>query len=138
MSGSAHLFQLATLKMLQAERCRAVADVLDLRRAALTERHRPAVALHHVEVWRGRAATASRTRLRHVIGSALYSLGVDLATASRALRSEASRLEQEAAALRRRAHVLAEAEARAAARARAVPVPTAGFLERSARVKASS
>ena len=104
----------------------------------MTERHRPVVALHHDEVWRGRAATASRTRLRHVIGSALYSLGVDLATASRALRSEASRLEQEAAALRRRAHALAEAEARAAARARAVPAPTAGILERSARVKASS
>ena len=77
------------------------------------------VALHHAEVWRGRAATASRTRLRHVIGAALYSLSFDLATASRALHSEASELEQEAAALRRRARALAEAEARAAALARA-------------------
>ena len=83
-------------------------------------------ALHHVEVWRGRAASASRTRLRHVIGAALYSLGFDLATASRALHSEASRLEQEAAALRSRARALAEAEARAAAMARAerAPVPS--------------
>ena len=103
MSISDQLFQQATLNMLRAERCRSVADVLDRRRAALTDRHEPVVALHHAEVWRGRAATASRTRLRHVIGAALYSLGFDLATTSRALRSEASRLEQEAAALRRRA-----------------------------------
>lgn len=99
--------------MLRAERCRSVADVLDRRRAALTERHEPVVALHHAEVWRGRAATASRTRLHRVIGAALYSLGFDLATTSRALRSEASRLEQEAAALRRRARAIAQAEARA-------------------------
>ncbi len=89
-------------------------------------------ALHHEEVWRGRAATASRTRLRHVIGAALYSLGLDLATTSRGLRSEAFELEQEAAALRRRASVLAEAEARAAMRSRPVPVSPAGVLERSA------
>ena len=116
MSSSSGLFQQATLKMLRAERCRSVAGLLDRRRAALTDRHEPVVALHHAEVWRGRAATASRTRLRHVIGAALYSLGFDLATTSRALRSEASRLEHEAAALRRRACALAEAEARAAMR----------------------
>lgn len=115
MSVSQQLFQQATLKALRADRCRSVADVLDRRRAALTNRHEPVVALHHAEVWRGRAATASRTRLRHVIGAALYSLGFDLATTSGALRSEASRLEQEAAALRRRARVLAEAEVRARA-----------------------
>ena len=115
MSRSDQLFREATLKMLRAERCRSVADVLDRRRAALTERHRPVVALHHVEVWRGCAATASRTKLHQVIGAALYSLGLDLATVSGALRSEASRLEQEADALRRRARVLAEAEAQAAA-----------------------
>ena len=103
MSISDQLFHQATLKMLRAERCRSVADVLDRRRAALTDRHEPVVALHHAEVWRGRAATASRTRLRRVIGAALYSLGFDLATTSRTLRSEASKLEQEAAALRRRA-----------------------------------
>ena len=105
--------------MLRAERCCSVADVLDCRRSALTERHQPVAALHHEDVWRGRAATASRTRLRHFIGAALYSLGLDLATASRALRSEASRLEQEAASLRQRARALAEAEARAAAKAAA-------------------
>ncbi len=103
MSISDQLFRQATLKMLRAERCHSVATVLDRRRGALTERHRPVSALHHAEVWRGRAATASRTRLHRVIGAALYSLGFDLATASRALRSEASRLEQEAAALQRRA-----------------------------------
>lgn len=103
MSTSQQLFQQATLKALRADRCRSVADVLDRRRAALTGRHEPVAALHHAEIWRGRAATASRTRLRHVIGAALYSLGFDLATTSQALRSEASRLEQEAAALRRRA-----------------------------------
>ena len=97
---------------MQAERCRSVANTLDLRRGALAERHRPVVALHREEVWRGRAATTSRTRLHRVIGAALYSLGLDLATASRALRSEASRLEQDAAALRNRARTLAETEAR--------------------------
>lgn len=104
MSISNQLFQQARLNMLRAERCRTVAEVLDRRRAALTDRHAPVVVLHRVEVWRGRAATASRARLRHVIGAALYSLGFDLATTSRALRGEASRLELEAAALRRRAH----------------------------------
>ena len=99
---------------MQAERCRSVADTIDLRRAAVTERHRPVVALHREEVWTGRAATASRARLQRVIGAALHSLGLDLATASRALRSEAARLEQEAAALRTRGRAAAEAEARAA------------------------
>lgn len=111
MPSSYQLFQPAILKALRADRCRAVADVLDRRRAVLTDRHEPVVALHHAEVWRGRAATASRTRLRHVIGAALYSLGSDLATTSRALRGEASRLEQEAAALRRRARERSSASA---------------------------
>ncbi len=101
---------------MQAERCRSVANTLDLRRGALAERHRPVVALHREEVWRGRAATASRARLHRVIGAALYSLGLDLATASRALRSEAARLEQDAAALRSRARTLAVTEAQSASR----------------------
>ena len=67
----------------------------------MTERHRPVMVLHREEVWMGRAASASRAKLQRVIGAALYSLGLDLATTSRALRGEASRLEQEAAALRR-------------------------------------
>ena len=100
---------------MRAERCRSVADTLDVRRAALAERHRPVVALHREEVWRGGAAAASRIRLQRVIGAALYSLGLDLATASRALRSEASGLEQEAIALRAQARARAEAEAREAA-----------------------
>lgn len=115
MSSSAQLFQEATLKMLRAERCRKVAEVIDRRAAALAERHRPVIVLHHEEVWRGRAATASRTRLHDVIGASLYSLSGGLAAISRALRSEAAELEQEAAALRRRARALAAAEARAAA-----------------------
>lgn len=114
---STQLFQRATLKMLQAERCRSVAEVLDRRRAVLIDRHRPVAALHHEEVWRGRAATVSRTKLRRVIGVALYSLGFDLATASVALRNEASKLEGEAASLRSRARSLAEAEARERMRA---------------------
>ena len=124
MSSSSQLFHEATLKALRAERCRAVAEVLDRRRVVLAERHRPVAALHHEEVWRGRAATASRHKVRRVIGAALYSLSLDLATASRALRAEASRLEQEAARLRARARALADAEARAAVRA-------GGILSRS-------
>ena len=60
----------------------------------------------------GRAASASRAKLRRVIGAALYSLGLDLATTSRALRGEASRLEQEAAALQRQGQALPEPTAR--------------------------
>lgn len=89
-----------------------MADTIDLRRAAVTERHRPVMALHREEIWRGRAASASRARLQRVIGAALYSLGLDLATTSRALRGEASRLEQEAAALRRQSRALPEPTAR--------------------------
>ena len=112
---SSQLSGAATLKLVRADRCRSVADVLDRRRAAVTERHEPVVALHREEVWRGRAATASRARIRRVIGAALYSVGLDLAATSGALRNEASRLEQEAAALQRQASTLAAAEARAAA-----------------------
>ena len=108
-SGSSQLSGEATLRLVRADRCRSVADTLDSRRAAVVERHQPVVALHREEVWRGRAATVSRSRLSRVIGAALYSLGLDLATTSRALRAEASRLEQEAAALRRQASAL-EAE----------------------------
>ena len=103
---------------MQAERCRSVADTLDLRRAAVIERHRPVVALHRDEVWMGQAASASRAKLQRVIGAALYSLGLDLATTSRALRLEAGSLEQEAAMLRTRGQAAAMAETRAA------PVPT--------------
>jgi len=115
MSISLHFFSQATARIIQADRCRSVADTIDLRRAAVTERHLPVVALHREEVWMGRAASASRAKLQRVIGAALYSLGLDLANASRALRSEASRLEQEAAALRCRGRALAAAEARSAA-----------------------
>jgi hypothetical protein len=111
---SAYLYGQATAKIMQAERCRSVARVIDLRRAAVIERHQPVLALHREEVWMGRAASASRANLQRVIGAALYSLGLDLATASRALRSEAGSLEQEAAALRVRGRAAAEAEARAA------------------------
>lgn len=107
---------------MQAERCRSVADTIDRRRAAMIERHQPVVALHREDVWMGRAASASRANLLRVIGAALYSLGLDLATASGALRSEAGRLEQEAAALRSRGRAAAEAEARTAH----VPVRGAG------------
>ena len=99
---------------MQAERCRSVAETIDLRRAAVIDRHQPVLALHLEEIWMGRAARASRAKLQHVIGAALYSLGRDLAITSRALRGEAGSLEQEAAALRRRGRALDEAEARAA------------------------
>ena len=58
----------------------------------------------------GRAASASRAKLHRVIGAALYSLGLDLATTSGALRSQASRLDQEAAALRSRGRAMASEE----------------------------
>ena len=58
----------------------------------------------------GRAASASRAKLHRVIGAALYSFGLDLATTSGALRSQASRLEQEAAALRIRGRALVDGE----------------------------
>ena len=83
MSTSSYLYGQASVKAMRAERCRAAADALDRRRAALTERHRPVVALHTEAVWKGRAATSSRMRLHRVIGAALYSLGLDLATTSR-------------------------------------------------------
>ena len=129
MSASSQLFEEATLKALRAERCRSVAEVLDRRRTVLAERHQPVTALHHEEVWRGRAATASRIKLRRAIGAALYSLALDLATASRALRGEASRLEQEATGLRARARNLAGAEARAAMRAEQLPEAPRGIFE---------
>ncbi len=62
---------------------------------------------------------ASRMRLRRVIGASLYYLGVDLSGTSGALRSEAARLDLEAADLRRRAAAAARAEAEAAAAAAA-------------------
>lgn len=108
----ANLDSQAAARMMQAERCRSVADTIDLRRAAVTERHRPVMALHREEIWMGRAASASRAKLQRVIGAALYSLGLDLATTSRALRGEASRLEQEAAVLRRQSRALPEPTAR--------------------------
>lgn len=109
---SAYLYGQATARIMQAERCRSVADTIDRRQAAMIERHQPVVALHREDVWMGRAASASRAKLLRVIDAALYSLGLDLATASRALRSEAGRLEHEAAALRSRGRAAAEAEAR--------------------------
>ena len=71
MSMSSYLYGQASAKSMQAERCRTVADTIDLRRAAVTERHRPVVALHREEVWMGRAASASRVKLHRVIGAAL-------------------------------------------------------------------
>ena len=117
MSTSSDLYSQASAKAIRAERCRTVADALDARRAALVERHHPVAALHRDEVWRGRAATISRQRLRRVISTGLYYLGVDLATTSRALRGEAGHLDQQAASLRRRADVQARAEADSAAEA---------------------
>ena len=104
---------------MRAERCRSVASQLDSRRAAMTERHQPVVALHNEDVWKGRAASASRQKLRRVIGMGLYYLGIDLAATSRALQGQAAELDREAAALRRQAQIQAEAEARAAAKAQA-------------------
>ena len=115
MSTSTFLYAQAVGKSARAERCRAVAGILDARRAALVERHRPVAALHREEVWRGRAASASRMKLRRVIGAGLYSLGTDLASTVRALRGQAETLDWEAFALRRRAHAQALAEAAAAA-----------------------
>ena len=83
----------------------------------MAERHRPVVALHTDSVWKGRAASARRQKLRRVIGAGLYYLGHDLATTSRALHGQAAELDLEAAALRRQARALAEAESRAAAEA---------------------
>ena len=100
---------------MRADRCRTVADELDARQAAVTERHRPVATLHREDTWSGRAATASRQRLHRVIGASLYYLGQDLARTSGALRGEAVGLDDEAAAFRRRGQAAAEAEARAAA-----------------------
>jgi len=111
MSNSNWLFRQSHLKMLRADRCREVADMLDHRGQALIQRHEPVIDLHRVEVWRGRAASASRSQLRHVIGTALYSLKGDLAIISQALRSEAAQLEQQASALRRQAYQIEAAEA---------------------------
>ena len=97
------------------ERCRAVAHALDVRRAALTERCQPVLELHNEAVWQGRAATASRERLRRTAGSSLHFLSLDIAATSRALLEEASMLAREAAVLRRRARS-AEAAASAARR----------------------
>ena len=83
----------------------------------MTERHQPVVALHNEDVWKGRAASASRQKLRRVIGVGLYYLGIDLASTSHALQGQAADLDREAAALRRHAQAIAEAEARAAAEA---------------------
>ncbi len=99
---------------IRAGKCRQVAEILEARRAALVERHRPVSELHSEDVWRGRAALASRMRLRRVIGVGLYYLGVDLASTCRALRGEAESLEREASDLRTQAHAAAQAEAAAA------------------------
>ena len=120
MSHSSYLFGQAAVKAMTAQRCRQVAHELDTRRAALTERHQPVVALHNEDVWKGRAALASRQKLRRVIGAGLYYLGIDLATTSRALHGQAVDLDLEAAALRRQGRALAESEARAAAESQAV------------------
>ena len=105
---------------MRADRCRTVADELDARQAAVTERHRPVAALHREDTWRGRAAAASRQRLHRVIGASLYYLGQDLARTSGALRGEAVGLDDEAAAFRRQGQAAAEAEARLAAAEAAV------------------
>ena len=131
MSTSSYLYGQASVKAMRAERCRAAADALDRRRAALTERHRPVVALHTEAVWKGRAATSSRMRLHRVIGAALYSLGLDLATTSRALWGAAEGLDREAAALRSQARAAAAADARAArAEAEAREARAAGSPDR--------
>lgn len=104
---------------MRAERCRSVAAALDSRRTALTGRHQPVVALHNEDVWKGRAASASRHKLRRVIGMGLYYLGVDLAATSHALQGQAAELDREASALRLQAQAADAAEERAAAAAQA-------------------
>ena len=100
---SAQLYGQAIALDRRAEQCQIVARTLEIRRAALAERHRPVLELHHDKVWRGRAATASRQHLQRVTGMSLYYLGLDLAATSRALLNEAESLSHEAAALRRQA-----------------------------------
>ena len=72
------------------------------------------MALHNEQVWRGRAAEASRERLRRVIARSVHFLESDLAAVSRSLRVEGERLDELAAAWRREAHLRAQAELQAA------------------------
>jgi len=113
-STSAQLYGRALALEQRAERCRITAHTLDVRRAALVERHQPVVLFHTEAVWKGRAASLSRQHLRRVTGLSLHLLGVDLAATSRALLSEADALSQESAVLRRQAAEAAAAEAEAA------------------------
>ncbi len=107
---AAELYADALALEVRAERCRRTASLLELRRAAVTQRHQPVLALHNDTVWQGRAATASREHLARVTGRSLHHLGEDLATTARALHAEAEGLSDQAAALRRQARQT-EAEA---------------------------
>lgn len=114
---SVQLYGAATALDVRAERCRGVARVLEARRAVLIGRHEPVIQLHSEAVWMGRAASASRERLRRVMGVSLYLLGQDLAAVTRALLAEADTLNTEAGAVRRRARAAEIAEIAEAAEA---------------------
>ena len=103
LQAAAENYGYATALERRAERCRAVAEVLEVRRAALIERHRPVMELHRETVWKGRAATASRERLMRATGVSLQMLVGDIAATRRALHGEAANLTREAVAMRRRA-----------------------------------
>lgn len=98
----------------RAERCRVTADAIDARRRRLRERCEPVLALHTEQVWRGRAAEASRERLRRMSGQSLHFLESDLAGISASLHAEAERLDGLAASWRYEAQLRAQAEERAA------------------------
>ena len=103
LRAAAENYGYATALERRAERCRVVAEVLEVRRAALVERHRPVMELHTETVWKGRAATANREHLMEVTNVSLQMLASDLAATRQALLGEAANLTSEAAAVRRRA-----------------------------------
>lgn len=113
---SSELFGNVSAVAAQAAQCRSVAEALDGSRRRLPQRYEPVLKSHTEEVWRGRSATASRERLRRIVVRSLHSAESDLAGVSRALRAEAERLDEFAAALHREALLVAEAESRAAER----------------------
>ena len=89
----------ATRKAVDAERSRTLAREIEQRRLAVSTRIGPCVRAHRGDVWRSRAATASRVIL-------VWRVGRELRDAQRELRATA-------AALQRLAEVLDE-EARVA------------------------
>lgn len=102
------LLEAARERSLRAGECLRVAGSLEVRRTLLATRTEAVVGLHTDDVWRGRAAAASRDTLINRVVHPLDYLGLDLAAIVRLLRSQAELLEQEAHGLRRAAE---EAEA---------------------------